>query len=284
MAAVDACDGDVTHGNRMMPTQISERRDRAICRILETNPSELERILERSRQTILKYLEQNRLFGVEEVVRVASQKIADEAVRSRTVAAILKDWFPEVLRYTRDRDFGRFSRYAIFGMHVAAELAANPAFEAFIRSILSAERKFVLFVCRPHREHIQLSRWLENFAREKSRRTASFALLPCKLMELAPIQIIAEPWSTDPKFIHLTPDDLFVDEANAKRAAQLAGALMDYGLSERACETIEDQDVVKGLVRNLNSSFYQDAEIKQSRPLVFVNPALSAEANDAQSG
>src|SRR2546430_1273130 len=122
-----------------MPSPPNEGRDRAICRILQTNPSELERILERNRQTVVKRLEDNRLFGVEEVVAVASQKIPDEAARSRTVSAILNDWFPEVVRYTRDRDVGRFSRYAVFGMHVHAELAANPAFERFVRSILSAE-------------------------------------------------------------------------------------------------------------------------------------------------
>lgn len=250
----------------------SEERDRAICRILQTHPSELERMLDRSRQTIAKRIEENRLFGVEEVMKVASEKITDAALRSRTVANILADWFPEVVRYTRDADVGRFSRYCIFGMYIHAEIAAHSAFEDFVRLILSDETKFVLFVCRPQKEHTQLRRWLEDFQREMQHKTASFAVLPCKLVELAPIQIIAEPWSNDPKFIQLTRDHLFVDEQNSKRAVQLAGALMDYGLSERACETIDDDEVFKNLLRNLNSSFYEGPDIDQGEFLKFRNP------------
>jgi hypothetical protein len=251
-----------------MPTQLLETRDRAICRMLRTHPSELERMLERSRQTITKRMAENRLFGVEEVVKVASEKIADVAVRTRTVASILNQWFPEVVRYAHDVDVGRFGKYFICGMHIHAELAAHTAFEEFVRHILSDEAKFVLFVCRPHKEHVQLRRWLEEFQREKQHRTSSFAVLPCKLVELAPIQIIAEPWSNDPKFIQLSPDHLFVDEQNTKRAAQLAGALMDYGLSERACDAIDDEKIFKNLIRNLNNSFYDEPAAEQSNQTI----------------
>lgn len=258
-----------------MPISFQER-DRAICQTLQTHPSELERILEWSRQTISKRMDQNRLFGVEEVLKVASEKISDETIRSRTVAQILNDWFPEVVRYTRDADVGRFSRYCIFGMYIHAEIAAHSAFEEFVRQILSDETKFVLFVCRPHKEHVQLRRWLEDFQRERHLKTASFAVLPCKLVELAPIQIIADPWSNDPKFIQLARDHLFVDEQNTKRAVQLAGALMDYGLSERACDTIDDNEVFKNLLRNLNNSFYEATDINQGEFLRFLHPARAS--------
>lgn len=255
-----------------MPT-LSEERDRAICRILQTNPTELEGVLDLSRQTIAKRIDENKLFGVEEVLKVASEKIPDEAIRSRVVANILNDLFPEIIRYTHDADVGRFSRYCIFGMHIHAEIAANWAFEEFVRLILSDETKFVLFVCRPQKEHTQLRRWLKEFQRERRLDTASFAVLPCRLVELAPLQIIADPWSNDPKFIQLARDHLFVDEQNAKRAVQLAGALMDYGLSDRACESLEDEEVFRNLLHNLNSSFYEEPDIDKDDFLRFVRPA-----------
>ena len=207
-----------------MPT-LSEERDRAICRILQTNPTELEGILDLSRQTIAKRIDDNKLFGVEEVLKVAAEKIFDEVPRSRVVANILNDWFPEIVRYTRDTDVCRFSKYNIGGMHIHAELASNPVFERFVRAILSDESKFVLFVCRPQKEHTQLTRWLKDFQRERGDDTASFAILPCKLVELSPIQIVAEPWSSDPKsggpkLIQLTRDHLFVDEQNSERAVR----------------------------------------------------------------
>jgi hypothetical protein len=264
-----------------MLTQVAEARDRAICRILQTNPSELERILARSRQTIARRIDEDKLFGVEELVKVASEKIPDEALRSRTVSAILNDWFPDVVRYTHDADVGRFSRYCICGMHIHAELAAHTAFEQFVRNILSEEAKFVLFVCRPHKEHVQLRRWLEEFQREKQHKTSSFAVLPCRLVELAPIQIIAEPWSNHPQLIQMSPDHLFVDEQSAKRAAQLAGALMDYGLSERACDAIDDEKIFKNLIRNLNNSFYDEPDTDQDEFLKFVHPARSSAANNS---
>jgi len=265
-----------------MPMRLTEDRDRAICRILQTHPSELERMLDRSRQTITKRIEENRLFGVEEVVKVASEKITDETLRSRTVTAILNNWFPEVVRHTHDADVGRFSRYCIFGMFIPAELAAHSAFEEFVRLILSDETKFILFVCRPQKEHVQLRRWLEDFQREKQNKTASFAVLPCKLVELAPIQIIAEPWS-NPKFVQLTQDHLFVDEQNSKRAVQLASALMDYGLSERACEGIADQKTFRNLLRNLNSSFYDEPNIDEGDFLRFVHPERESQTIGAPS-
>jgi hypothetical protein len=242
----------------LMLTQLSEERDRAICSILQTNPTELERVLGLSRQTIAKRIDENKLFGVEEVLKVAVAKIADEGVRSRVVANILNDLFPEIIRYTHDADVGRFSRYCIFGMQIHAEIAANWAFEKFVRLILSDETKFVLFVCRPQKEHMQLRRWLKEFQRERELHTASFAVLPCRLVELAPIQIIAEPWSNDPKSIQFTRDHLYVDEQNAKRAVQLASALMDYGLSERIWETMQDEEAFNNLLHNLNSSFYEE--------------------------
>jgi hypothetical protein len=249
----------------------AEHRDREICKILDTHPSELEGILKISRHTISKRLDENRLFSVEQVVKVASEKIRDEATRSRTVAGILNHLFPDVVRSTRDTDVGRFSKFLIFGMHIHAEMAARPAFEDFVRTILSDPAKFILFVCPPQKEVIQLKRWLKNFQEDKSLKTASFAVLPCKLVELVPLQIIAEPWSADPKFIQLASDHLFVDEQNAKRAAQLAGALMDYGLSERACETIDQKEVFTKLLRDLNSSLYEEANINESDFMAWIN-------------
>jgi hypothetical protein len=204
-------------------------------------------------------------------VKVAARKISDEAVRSRTVATILHDFFPDVVRATRDTDVTRFARYCVFGMGIHAEIAAHPAFEDFLRSILAVESNFVLFVCRPEKEHTQLKRWLRDFQKENDMKTASFAVFPCRLVELAPLQIIADLWSNDPKFIQLARDYLFVDEQNAKRAVQLAGALMEYGLSERECEAIDREEVFMKLLRNLNSSLYEEAIIGQGEFLTFVN-------------
>jgi hypothetical protein len=248
----------------------SEDRDREICRILQTNPTELEGILDLSRQTIAKRIEENKLFSVEQVVKVAAEKIPDEAIRSRTVANILNDFFPDVVRAMRDTDVGRFARYCIFGMGIHSEMTAHSAFEDFVRLILSDETKFVLFICRPEKEHAQLKRWLRDFQREKKLKTASFAVLPCKLVELASLQIIADLWSNDPKFIQPATDYLFVDQQNGKRAVQLANALMDYGLSERACEAIDKEEVFNRLLRNLNSSLYEEAKINEGEFLTFV--------------
>jgi hypothetical protein len=257
--------------NHQMLALRTEERDREICRILQTHPSELEGILGLSRQTIAKRIEENRLFSVEQVVKVADRKIANEAVRSRTVAHIFNDLFPDVIRATRDTDVTRFERYCFFGMGIHAEISAHPAFEDFVRRILSDEEKFILFICRPQKEHAQLKRWLKDFQREKQKETASFALLPCKLTEFAPTQIIADLWSNDPKFIQFTDDYLYVDEQSAKRAIQLAGALMDYGLSERACEAIDKEEVLTRLLRNLNSSLYDETKVDESEFLTFVN-------------
>jgi hypothetical protein len=259
-----------------MSVLVAAGRDREICRLLQTHAAELEGILDLSRQTIAKRIDEDRLFSVEQVVKVASEKIHDEALRSRTVADIINRFFPELLRYTRDTDVGRFSKFLIFGMHIHAEMAARPAFEDFVRFILSDPAKFVLFVCPPQKEVIQLKRWLKNFQEDKHLDTASFAVLPCKLVELVPLQIIADPWST-PKSIALAQDHLFVDEQNAKRAAQLAGALMDYGLSERACETIDQKEVFTKLLRDLNSSLYEQAGVDENDFMAWINKARAAE-------
>jgi hypothetical protein len=249
-------------------------RDRAICRELQTHPSELEEILPRSRQTISRKIEEDKLFGPEEVLQVAARKIADPSLRSQTVTRILNDWFPEVIRSTRDTEVARFARYCILGMAIPAEIAAHTVFEDFIRLILSDQKKFVLFVSRPQKEHAQLKRWLRDFQAERhksGKKTASFAVLPCKLVELSPIQIIADPWSNDPKFIQLAGDHLFVDGQNEKRAATLANALMDYGLSERVCDTIDQKEVQAKLVRDLNQSLYDVVESEENQILAKLN-------------
>jgi hypothetical protein len=229
---------------------------REICRILGTNASALAVILGKSRQTIGIHLEENRLFGVPEVIKVATHKIRDEVDRARVISSILSRYFPELINYTRDTNVERFSTYCIVGMYIQPEIIENDVFRRFVSSILSDEDKFVVFVCLPQKQYVQLNRWLEVFKSQREERTAQFVVIPCKLVELSPIQILAEPWSTSPKLIYFNRSEMFVDDANDARAAQLASALKEYGLSRQDCASFENEDVAKRLVESLNNSYY----------------------------
>jgi hypothetical protein len=246
-----------------------EHRDREICRMLGTNPSELEKLLDKSRQTISKHIDEDRFFGVDEVLEVAMQKIQDEGQRSKIVSAILSQYFPEIMKYSRDFEVTRFSTYCIFGMYIHPEIVANSVFREFITNILSDEQKFILFVCRPQKESVQLNRWLEEFKQRRSGKTASYVALPCKLVELAPIQILAEPWAGEPKLIQFSRHEIFVDGSNAARAHQLANALKEYGLDGQACGAIDDKDQRRRLAEALNSSAFEEVNTSVSDSIKY---------------
>jgi len=231
------------------------RKDRSICQALGTNPSELEKILDKSRQTITRYIEEDKLFTLEDTIKVATVKIDDGVRRARVIRELTDKWFSETLRLTKDTDVYRFSVYCIIGMHIHREVATNMIFDDFLRTILADETKFVLFICRPGREHAQLSRWLAAFLQQKN-GSASYAILPCKLVELTPIQVLVEPWSPEPRMLHVLGNSLFVDET-AQRALQMATALIDYGLSRRACIERDYGEIVK----SLNNSPYDNRDV-----------------------
>lgn len=251
------------------------RRDRDICELLGTNPTDLQEILKKSRQTITKHIEENLgLFSVNDVVRVAERKIRDEAKRARVVSDIMRKYYPDVLRYTRDFNVERFSKYCILGMYIHPEIISNPIFARFVTNILSDESKFVLFVCLPQKQYVQLQRWLDLFVHERRGKTAQFVALPCKLVELLPIQILADPWSNDPKLVSFNEHELYVDEANSNKAIQLANALKEYGVSWEACETIDDDNVRNKLIHELNRSFYEPGELTDA----FISPSKKAQS------
>jgi hypothetical protein len=283
-----------------MKTDVHGHRDREICRLLGTNPTEMAKALGLTRQTLAKRVEDNKLFNVETLMTVAAWKISDDGERSRVVASILNDMYPEVVRNTHDTDVGRFSRYCILGRSIHASIVSQSAFEEFLRRILSDEAKFLLFVCLPQIEHARLKRWLKDFQQEKDYKTASFVVLPSQLVEFAPMQIIADLWSANPRVITLT-DHVYIEEGGAKRATEIASALMDHGLSERTCERLikhglsegeeelsgradekEDDRLFANLLRNLNSSLCEEPSIKESaavKPddiLRFGNPKRSS--------
>jgi len=239
--------------------------------MLDTNPSDLEGILNKSRQTIAKHLDEDRLFSVDDVVRVATAKIVDRIERGQTISLIIKRYFTQVLEYTKDFGVERFSKYCVLGMYIHSEIVSNPVFERFITNLLADENKFVLFVCLPQKQYVQLSRWLDLFTREKGGKTASFVALPCKLVELLPIQILAEIWSEQPKLIEFNREEVFVDEANSAKALQLATALKEYGLSWQACDSIENDEVKNKLVFELNRSFYEPGKITDQDAFVHFN-------------
>jgi hypothetical protein len=264
---VDSLTGDIHFFNTrgvFMPETLAGR-DRAICRQLKTNPSELEKILQKTRQTIAKHIDEDRLFGIEQVFTVARAKLEDKNERMRVVYEILDHYFPEFLQFTRKRDVEctRFERYCIFGMHIHAEIILNRVFSEFVRALLADESKFVLFVCLPQKEYVQLSRWLEGYQEETGGRTASFAVLPCTLIELSAIQILAEPWSDDPRLISFNRHEMFIDDSNANRASQLATALKEYGLSAERCTLIDNNEVAQRLVSDLNRSFFSPDAVVQ---------------------
>ena len=93
-------------------------------------------------------------------------------------------------------------------------------------------------------------------------------VIPCKLVELAPVTIIAEPWSSSPKLIYFNRGEIFVDDANDARATQLASALKEYGLSKQDCAAFEENgDVAKRLVESLNHSYYEESALPTERTL-----------------
>ena len=250
----------------------SEQRDQVICGKLRTSVTALQTILGKSRQTIAKHMAEGKLFGADEVVKVANITIDDNDERTQIVSEILTDYFPDVVRYANDAIVDRFQKYCILGMNIQPELIANDVFRAFVIKILSDQQKLVLFACLPQKEYVLLSRWLDEFRVERqSRRLATFVVLPCKLVELAPIQILAEPWSEEPKLIQFNRKEIFVDNSNSNRAKQLASALREYGVSDQACESIQHEDVRKRLAEGVNNSIY--GPVKE--PVRYYKPGFN---------
>jgi hypothetical protein len=252
-----------------------EGRDRDICKMLGTNASELERLLGKSRQTISKHIDKDQLFGVDEIIKVASKKITDERERSHVISQAIKKYFPDLLKYTQDLDTQRFAQYYVFGMDIHALIVRNRPVERFLIGLLSDTRKFLLFACAPVKPFVQLGSWLERFQQDRGEdKTASFILIPCKLTELTPVQILAEPWSNDPQLIGFNREEVFVDVSNSDRARQIASALREYGPEAREFGSIAGESkqarAADRLREQLNKSVFQ--EVPLEKPLVSVNP------------
>jgi len=235
-------------------------RDQSICEMLGTNPSELERLLGKSRQTISKYINQDTFFGFNEVMQVAFMKISNDIERSQIISEIATKYFSHVLRYTKDMDVLRFSAYCIFGMHIYGDIHINQMFERFLTAVLEDENKFVLFICLPEKDYVQLCRWLERFAKQRGNKTASFVVIPCKLVELAPLQILGDPWCNDPQLIQVSQGEPFVDKAESERACALAAALREIGAQK--CVSI-DENIGPGLIEAFNTSYYDNVRLPQ---------------------
>jgi hypothetical protein len=236
----------------------------------------LEELLGKSRQTIAKHIKSNDFFGINEIVTVASAKFQDGVERSKIISKLLNEYFPEVLSYAKDFDVLRFSQYYIFGMDVHNEVATNPAFEKFVADALSDPGKFILFASAPVRPYAQLGAWLKRFQEQKHNEIASFILVPCKLTELTPVQVLADPWTNDPQLIQIDEQNVYVDSQNSQRATQIASALRQYGgRAARDCASDDDDDdarlkAAKLLMDQLNHSAYEDVLLPQE-PVTFFN-------------
>lgn len=253
-------------------------RDREICRLLGTTATELGALLGKTRQTISKHIKNNELFGIGEVVKVASAKFENETECSQVISKVLSTYFPDFLSYGKDFDVYRFSQYYIFGMDVYDEIASNPIMEKFITNLLSDPGKFILFASAPIKPFARLSSWLRSLQESRDdEELASFILIPCKLTELTPVQVLANPWSVSPHLIQVDQSSAFVDTANSNRAAQITNVLRLYGEREakKCAETgAENQparlEAVRRLMDEMNSSAYGNLELSEE-PLVFFN-------------
>lgn len=253
-------------------------RDRDICRLLGTTATELEGLLGKTRQTISKHIKSNELFGVGEVVKVASAKFEDEAKRSQVISHVLKSYFPDILDYGKDFDVMRFSQYYIFGMDVYEEIASNAVMEKFVTKLLSDSEKFILFASAPIKPFARLSSWLKHLQEDRREKgLASFILVPCKLTELTPVQVLADPWSNSPQLIQVDQSSAFVDSANSSRAAHIAGALRHYGEREaKECAMVGSGNdearlgAAKRLMDEMNSSVFDKVTLPEE-PFVSFN-------------
>src|SRR5262249_15714900 len=91
----------VTNRSRPSTPRVSNSpvaRDKSICAALGTNPTELEGLLNKSRQTISRHIEANKLFTFDDLVKVANAKIDDEGDRSKLISELSTRWFPEVIK------------------------------------------------------------------------------------------------------------------------------------------------------------------------------------------
>ena len=245
-------------------------RDRDICALLGTTATELEQLIGKSRQTISKHMKKGDFFGIDEIVKVASAKFPDDLERSQVISRVLKEYFPDILKYayTKDFDVHRFSQYYIFGMDVHNEIETNSAFEKFVSEILSDESKFILFASAPVRPYAHLKAWLQRFQKQKHHSLGSFILVPCKLTELTPVQVLADPWTTNPQLIQVDEHSAYVDTQNSQRATQIASSLKQYGgRAARDCasdETDENREkAAKQLMGQLNHSMLDDVPLPE---------------------
>jgi hypothetical protein len=255
------------------PTPVDKDRD--ICAVLGTNPTELERLVGKSRQTISKHIKNNEFFGLNEVMTVAAAKFPDDLERSQIISKLLKAFFPDVLLYAKDFDVLRFSQYYVFGMDVHHEIATNPAFEKFIVDALTDPKKFILFASAPVGPCSRMAAWLTRFQDTRGNDIASFILIPCKLTELTPVQVLADPWTNDPQIIQIDENHAHVDSQSSQRAGQIANALKQYGgRAARECASEEDAEArkraAKQLMNQLNHSAYEGLDLP-AEPVTFFN-------------
>ncbi len=248
-----------------------EGRDRDICRMLGTNASELEKLLGKSRQTISKHIERDQFFGISEVIEVAEKKYPDAQQRAQIVSQTINKHFPEIVQYTRDLDPQRFSQYYIFGMDIYAELISNEPLERFLVGLLNNPDKFLLFACAPAKPYFQLGNWIKGLQAEGAEGNfASLVLVPCTLVELTPLQILADPWSNQPQLVQYDRQAVFVDLANANRAQQIASGLREYGPAARELpgmmreEDDQAQKAADKLKMQLNRSVFHEVMLPEA--------------------